>query len=352
MRQGKAWTSCVAALAAAMLAACDEGAARMAGEDRTNGAPASASVRFAVVPKARLPTQDPARLRALWAPLFADMRRRTGLAVEPLYPSTDATVVMDMRADQVDAGWFSNASALDAVQRADGEVFARASDPSGAENRRSVLIANAASSLTLDAVLRCDGSLSFGPDEADSKPGARAPMTYLFGPRDIDPATCFGDVRAADPEANLLAVAAGVLDAATSDTTDFARLARARPDAAARVRVIWASPSLPEDPLVWRKDLDPAVKEKLRQFFLTYGAGDGAEARRQREVLAALDLGVFRPADDAHLVPVREMEAAGQWLQARKAGDAAALTAASRRLDAVRAERAEIEARAGMTPGG
>ena len=28
-----------------------------------------------------------------------------------------------------------------------------------------------------------------------------------------------------------------------------------------------------------RKDLDPALKEKIRQFFLTYGTGDDAVGR-------------------------------------------------------------------------
>jgi phosphonate transport system substrate-binding protein len=91
-------------------------------------------------------------------------------------------------------------------------------------------------------------------------------------------------------------VANGVLDAGTGNSTslrlqrerDVERAAKGEPTLGDKVRVVWTSPRLPEDPIVWRKDLDPAVKEKLRQFFLTYAQGEGAEAERQRVLLAKL----------------------------------------------------------------
>src|SRR5690606_12040170 len=128
-------------------------------------------------------------------------------------------------------------------------------------------------------------------------------------PRGVDPANCFRTVGSANHEANLEAVAGGALDVAANNTT-FLRLAHERgTEAADKVKVLWASPLLPEDPIIYRKDLDPAVKEKLRQFFLTYGQGDSPEAERQRLQLEELSIGGFRPADDTHLLTVREMEA-------------------------------------------
>ena len=143
-------------------------------------------------------------------------------------------------------------------------------------------------------------------------------------------------MRAANHQANLFAVANGVLDVATNNSTAL-RLQRERdeqnrqngqPTVADKVRVIWESPKLPEDPIVWRKDLDPAVKEKIRQFFLTYGKGDTPEAARERELLSAISIGGFLPADATHLIPVREMEATEELLAARNSGDQAAIAAA------------------------
>ena len=332
----------VAALGGVLaLGGCDRGG-EGAGKSAA-GAPQV--VRFSV-----LPTENSANLRTLWAPFFADMGKMTGLKVEPVFASNYTALVTAMASDQIDAGWFSNASGLEAVRRGGGEVFARSSDPSGVDGYQSVLIVNTRSPITLDQVLRCDRALSFGLGDSRSTSGTLAPLTYLFAPRNIEPSTCFRTVRSANHEANLLSVANGVLDVATNNSTNLKRLAAARPEVGARVKVIWTSPTIPEDPIVRRKSLDPAIKEKVRQFFLTYGAGTGPEADRQREVLRTLDFGTFRPADDTHLLPVREMEATEQMLQAKNAGDKAKLDAALTNLERVRAERVEAEARMGVVP--
>ena len=105
------------------------------------------------------------------------------------------------------------------------------------------------------------------------------------------------------------------------------------------------SPTLPEDPIIYRRDLDPAIKEKLRQFFLTYGQGNSPEAAIQRANMAKLNFGGFKPADDNHLLPVREMEATEAWLLAKETGDKGKIDAAKSALDAITAQRVALEAR-------
>ena len=330
-----------AAAALAGLAGCGregEGAATGSGKPQT--------VAFSI-----LSTENSRNLEALWRPFIADMEAQTGLNIEPYFGSNYTALIEAMRAGQVQVGWFSNNSGLQAVRRAEAEVFARSTDPSGEDGYESVVIVRADSPITLETLLRCDRTLTFGLGDVQSTSGTLAPMTYLFGPRDIDPARCFRTVRSSNHEGNLLSVANGVLDAATNNTTNIKRLARSQPQTAARVKVIWSSPKIPEDPIVWRKDLDPAVKERVRQFFLTYGTVEGAEGDRQRKILADLDFGVFQPADNSHLIPVREMAATQALIEARNDNDRAAVAAAQRELDAVRAERVEAEARAGAVPG-
>jgi phosphonate transport system substrate-binding protein len=92
--------------------------------------------------------------------------------------------------------------------------------------------------------------------------------------------------------------------------------------------------------MVWRADLDPALKARLSKFFFSYGVGDSAEAKRQRAVLERIQTGPFKHADNSHLLPVREMEATGEVAQAKAKGDATALAAAQAKLDQVKKEQA------------
>jgi phosphonate transport system substrate-binding protein len=291
-----------------------------------------------------LAVESSTSMEIFWKPILADMEKQVGIPVRPFYASNYNAIVEAMRFGQTDAGWFSNQSGLEAVRRSGGQVFARTFDPSGQDGYKSVLIVPATSKTTLDDVLKCDRKFDFGIGDAKSTSGTLAPMTYLFLPRKITPAACFKTVRSGSHEANLFAVANGVVDVATNNTTAL-RLQRERGSPVAqKVRVIWESPKLPEDPIIWRKDLDPAVKEKLRQFFLTYGKGNDAEGQRQRDLLAKLSIGGFLPADDSHLLTVREMEATENLELARNTGDKAKIAAAQAAFDKIRAAAAEKRA--------
>ena len=46
-------------------------------------------------------------------------------------------------------------------------------------------------------------------------------------------------------------------------------------------------------------------------------SGEGPEADRQRKVLEPIQTRPSKRADDSHLLPVREMEASGQLIQAK-----------------------------------
>lgn len=281
-----------------------------------------------------------------WQPILKDMETKTGLKVIPFYSNNYTLLVEAMRFKKTDAGWFSNQSGLEAVRRAGGEVFARTVNASGQDGYYSVLIAKRDRPITLETVLKCDKTLTFGLGDALSTSGTLAPMTYLFAPRDIDPNTCFKQVRSGSSHAaNLFAVANGQLDVATNNTTSLLLNHENGRHEADEVKIIWRSPVLPEDPIIWRKDLDPALKEKLRQFFLTYGQGATPEAAKERGYMEKVNVIGFKPADDTHLLPVREMEATDHWIQAKQSGDATKIAQAKAALDQIRAEREALEAR-------
>lgn len=327
-----------ALLATALLAACSQQPAQTPAPGE---GPEPTSVTFSI-----LSTENAQTQMVDWGPFLKDMEAATGLKVKPFFGSNYTAIIEAMRFKQTDLGWFSNNSGLEAVRRAGGEVFARTADPDGADGYQAVIVVQKGSGLTLDRVLACDGSLDFGMGDAKSTSGTLAPITYLFAPRGIDPVQCFKTVRSANHEANLFAVGSGVLDAATNNTQSIERLAMQDSAMARRtlgaIEVVWTSPTIPEDPMIWRKDLDPRVKAKIAKFMFAYGVGEGAEAERQRAILARIQTAPFKPADDTHLIPVREMEATSDLIQARNKGDAAGVTAAEKTLAELRSERAAL----------
>ena len=219
------------------------------------------------------------------------------------------------------------------------EVIARIVDPEGRDSYTSTLIVRKGSGITLDDVLACGKRYSFGIGDAQSTSGTLAPLTFLFNPRGIVPAQCFSTVRSANHQANAFAVATGVVDVATSNSVNTIFMRRENPRLADQLEEIWQSPPIPESGIAIREDLDPALKEKIRSFFLTYGQGDGPEAERQRQVLAGLNYSMFRAADDSYLDPVREMVADQKLGEARAKNDQAGVAAAERELAALRAKR-------------
>ena len=304
------------------------------GGDKAATARAPTEITFAI-----LSAEGQASSGPLWQPLLDDMTKAVGIPVKPFFGSNYTVLVEAMRGNQTQVAWFSAKPALEAVNRADGEVIARIVDPEGRDSYRSTLIVKKGSGITLDKVLACGKQYDFGIGDAQSTSGTLAPMTFLFNPRGIVPTACFKTVRAANHQANAFSVATGVVAVATSNTVNTVFMVRENPQLAAQLEDIWTSPPIPESGIVVRGDLDPALKEKIRAFFLGYGQGTGADADRQRQVLAGLNYSMFRAADDSYLDPVREMVADQKLVEARAQGDAAAVTAATAELAALRAKR-------------
>lgn len=293
-----------------------------------------------------LATETSSSLEIIWKPILADMEASIGIPVKAFYGSNYTALIEAMRFKQTDVGWFSNLSGLEAVRRAGGEVFARTFDPSGVDGYKSVILVPAKSRTTLADLLKCGRTLNFGIGDAKSTSGTLAPKTFLFSPNGIDPDRCFKTVRSANHQANLFAVANGVLDAATCNTTSLRLEGERHPEIIKAVRVVWESPALPEDPMIWRKDLNAAAKAKIKAFFLSYGKSQDAVGQRQRELLAKISIGGFKAADDSHLILVREMEANENLEEAQRTGDQAKIAAARKALDQVRAEKAALPPRA------
>ena len=116
-------------------------------------------------------------------------------------------------------------------------------------------------------------------------------------------------VRTGSHEANALAVANKQVSAATNNSEAMRRLAIRAPESLRQIRIIWTSPLIPSDPLVWRKDLPADLKAKIAAWTLNYGrSGTADEIAKARKVLADLLRAPFNPSTDRQLIPIRKLE--------------------------------------------
>jgi len=255
-------------------------------------------------------TESSTNLKSVWQPVIDDLSRAVGVPVKPFFASDYAGIIEGMRFNKVQLGWFGNKSAIEAVDRAKGEVFASVIDKDGNPGYWSLLIVNKDSNLkTLDDVLKNGAKLSYGAGDPNSTSGTAVPGYYLWAANKIEPKTFFKTVRASNHETNLLSVINKQVDVAVNNTEALERYRLSTgKDANDSVRVLWKSPLIPADPLVMRSDLPADLKARVRDFFVNYGKGKDAE--RELANLKALTYQGFRPSDNQQLVPIRQIELA------------------------------------------
>ncbi|PPA74822.1 phosphonate ABC transporter substrate-binding protein [Achromobacter spanius] len=264
-------------------------------------------------------TESSTNLKSVWQPVIDDLSRAIGVPVKPFFASDYAGIIEGMRFNKVQMGWFGNKSAIEAVDRAKGEVFASVIDKDGNPGYWSLLIVNKDSNLkTLDDVLKNGGKLSYGAGDPNSTSGTAVPGYYLWAANKIEPKTFFKTVRASNHETNLLSVINKQVDVAVNNTEALERYRlNTGKDANESVRVLWKSPLIPADPLVMRSDLPADLKGRIRDFFVNYGKGK--DAQRELANLKALTYQGFRASDNQQLVPIRQIELARE--KAKVEGD-------------------------------
>jgi phosphonate transport system substrate-binding protein len=255
-------------------------------------------------------TEASQNLKADWQPLIDDMNRQTGLKVTAFFAPDYAGIIEGMRFNKVQLGWFGNKSAMEAVDRASGEVFAQKVNADGSQGYYSYLIVNRESPLhTLDDVLKNAKSLSFGNGEPNSTSGHLVPGFYVFAQNKVDAKTAFKVTRSANHETNALAVANKQVDVATNNSENLEKVKERFPEKFKDIRIVWTSPLIPLDPLVMRKDLPEATKAKIRNFFLNYAKTDP----REKEIMMKISkLSGFKESSDKQLLPIRQIDLFGQ----------------------------------------
>ena len=250
-------------------------------------------------------TEKAGAMKQMWEPFLADMTKAVGLKVNGFYATDYAGIIEAQRFNKVHIAWYGNKAAIDAVDRSSGEVFAQFVDLDGTPGYYSYLITHKDSSIkTLDQVLKNGKEYTIGIGDPSSTSGTLVPSYYVFTLNNLDPKTHFKVMRSSNHEGNFLAVLNKQVDLATSNSEMTEKMKEKSPEKMEQIRILWTSPLIPRDPLVWRKDLPSDVKKKVQDFVTGYGKDE-----REKEILKNMyRLAGFKASTDAQLIPIRQLE--------------------------------------------
>ncbi|MDN5680392.1 MAG: phosphonate ABC transporter substrate-binding protein [Ewingella sp.] len=255
------------------------------------------SINFGIIS-----TESQQNLRPQWEPFLKDMSAKLGMKVNAFFAPDYAGIIQGMRFNKVDIAWYGNLSAMEAVDRANGQVFAQTVAADGSPGYWSVLIVNKDSPINnLQDLLVKRKDLTFGNGDPNSTSGYLVPGYYVFAKNNVTVNDFKRSVNASH-ETNALAVANGQVDVATNNTENLDKLKTSAPDKLKALKVIWKSPLIPGDPIVWRKNLSEATKDKLYDFLMSYG-----KTPEEKDVLTRLGWAPFRASSDLQLVPIRQL---------------------------------------------
>jgi len=252
-------------------------------------------------------TESSNNLKNVWEPFLEDMSAKLDMEVKGFFAPDYAGIIQAMRFDKVDIAWYGNKSAMEAVDRAGGEVVVQTVAADGSPGYWSLMIVHKDSTHlnTVEDVLANAKDLTFGNGDPNSTSGFLVPSYYIFAKNGVNPKEAFKRTLNSSHETNAMAVANKQIDVATFNTESMARLRLTFPEKADSLKAVWKSPLIPSDPLVWRKNLPGETKQAVYDFLMGYGtAGDEKELK----ILADLQWAPFRASSNDQLIPIRQLE--------------------------------------------
>ncbi len=257
-------------------------------------------------------TESTANLKKGFEPFVAELEKKLGMKVNTFFAPDYAGIIEGMRFKKVDFAWFGNKSAIEAVDRAGGEVFAQCTGADGSLGYNSLIIVHKDSPYnSIEDIIANGAKLNFGNGDPNSTSGYLIPSYYIWSKNNIDPKKYFKTARNANHESNCMAVATKQVDFATNNTEAIGRFATNNPELAKEIKIIWTSPDIPNDPLVWRKDLPRDIKSRIQAAILSFGRV-GANAKQELALLGNVSggWGPFLTSDNSQLLPIRELQIA------------------------------------------
>ena len=210
-----------------------------------------------------IPAEDSQAMIESSRQVLDQLREQMGVPVKPFVATDYNGVIEALRAKKLDVAYLGPFSYVLANSMANVEAFAVAvTKKTGQSSYKSVIIARKDSGITKPADLK---GRNFAFVDPTSASGHLFPKAGLMR-TGIDPDTFFGRVIfSGSHDASILAVANKKVDAAAVADRILASAIAKGQVKSEDIQVVWSSDPIPESPMVWRKDLDPARKAKLQQ---------------------------------------------------------------------------------------
>lgn len=218
---------------------------------------AAEKLRFAVGPFQATPGDT----KRVYEPFFKHLARALGAEFDLVVTTDWAGIATALANGQADVAWMGPWGYVLANAEGGAEAIATVKYD-GKPHYHAIIVGRP----ELNIVKWPDDAkgLSISFADVGSTSGWLIP-THWFKAQGIDPKTHFKYRDGASHPANEIAVASGQVDLATDfDRNHNSMVERGliRPD---QVKIVWTSEPLPNDPLVVRRGLDPAITGKIRE---------------------------------------------------------------------------------------
>ena len=225
---------------------------------------ATVSTAFAQTPELRvglIPSEDAQAMIRASQQVMDQLAEKTGMKVRPFVANDYNGVIEALRSGKLDIAYLGPFSYVLASSIANAEAFAVAvTKKTGKSAYHSVVITRKDSGL--DSVAKLQRK-TFAFVDPTSTSGHLFPKAGLLADG-FDPDKHFSRVIfSGSHDANIMAVANGKVDGAAVADRIFESAVAKGVVKAEDFQVIWRSQPIPESPMVWRKSLDAATKQKV-----------------------------------------------------------------------------------------
>lgn len=210
-----------------------------------------------------IPAEDSQAMIESSRQVLDSLQKQLGMEVKPFVATDYNGVIEALRSKKLDVAYLGPFSYVLASSVADVEAFAVAvTKKTGQSAYKSVIIARKDSGLAKTADLK---GRTFAFVDPTSTSGHLFPKAGLLQ-AGYDPETFFGRVIfSGSHDASILAVTNKKVDAAAVADRILASAIAKGQVKQDDLEIVWSSNPIPESPMVWRKDLDPALKAKIAQ---------------------------------------------------------------------------------------